>query len=301
VTKVSVILTTYNSERTISRTLDSILCQVGIGTSFDLELLVVDDCSTDRTTDILRSRGITYFPTEHNTGGPNAGRNMAMRESTGDYIAFIDHDDVWHRHKLTRQLDAADKAPIITCLHAVSRGSAPILDRHNSKTGAITRLAENTSFMNLLKRKHHGQNTYFSTIMIHRSLKDILFEENFGMVDFDWLLRLFHERASIQVNAPLVTRFVGEGNLSLHERYRRCDYHYSLYALESYEDTYPSAVAMGRRRINGTRARYYYVIGNMRKSRRYFTHSPLDVKSLMYFLTTFAGSAWVKQNFRVFG
>ena len=69
--KVSVILTTYNSEGSLQATLDSVSNQTGQGTDFDIELIVVDDCSTDSTTSILHQNAIEYRSTSYNTGGPN--------------------------------------------------------------------------------------------------------------------------------------------------------------------------------------------------------------------------------------
>ena len=90
---VSVIVTTYNSEESIERTLNSILKQEGIGEVFDIELIVVDDHSTDNTPAILKEFDATILTTAHNTGGPNVGRNMGLKRATGDFICIIDHDD----------------------------------------------------------------------------------------------------------------------------------------------------------------------------------------------------------------
>ena len=59
--KVSVILTTYNSEKQLQKVLDSILNQKGIDKDFKLELLVVDDCSTDSTNKILQNNNIKFI------------------------------------------------------------------------------------------------------------------------------------------------------------------------------------------------------------------------------------------------
>ena len=61
---------------------------------FDLELIVVDDCSSDDTINILQSNKINYLSTGKNSGGPNKGRNLALKQSTGDFICIADHDDI---------------------------------------------------------------------------------------------------------------------------------------------------------------------------------------------------------------
>ena len=102
--RVSVILTTYNSANFIQRTLNSILSQQGKGSVFELELLVIDDASTDNTPHILARNNIVYISNSENSGGPNKGRNIGLKIATGDYICFCDHDDAWEPSKIIRQL-----------------------------------------------------------------------------------------------------------------------------------------------------------------------------------------------------
>jgi len=75
IVRISVILTTYNAEKPIRRTLNSVFAQNGINRDFELELIVIDDCSTDQTPDILQEYGIDFYQTPANYGGPNLGRN----------------------------------------------------------------------------------------------------------------------------------------------------------------------------------------------------------------------------------
>ena len=99
--KISVIIPTYNGEKTISRAIKSILNQEG---KHDIEIIVCDDCSTDDTRRMASSYGCTILINPHHTGGPNAGRNLGIDYSTGDLIAFLDQDDEWLPWKLNAQL-----------------------------------------------------------------------------------------------------------------------------------------------------------------------------------------------------
>ena len=112
--KVSVILTTYNSENSIQDVIHSIKNQEGINVDFAMELIVVDDCSSDKTTEILKDKNISYLTTEKNSGGPNKGRNIALKHSSGDFICIADHDDIWFPNKVISLLKHSEKAPIIT-------------------------------------------------------------------------------------------------------------------------------------------------------------------------------------------
>ena len=302
--KVSVIITTYNAERTIARTLNSVLRQEGIGKAFTLELIVIDDCSTDDTLEILEKFNLDiqqFFSTPANSGGPNKGRNIGLRHATGDYICFLDHDDLWQPHKILLQLKAAEHVPIVTGSYSTT----------NTYTG-INTLAENlemtrffepneTFLKKLSKEKIDVQSTYLGTVMIHRDLKHVLFEEHFGMLDFDWTLRLFEKRASAEISEHLVTRVVDGSNLSLNAEYRKKDYYYSLMCLESFEKRYPREVALALRRINGSRARYCYLQGNMSEARKYLWKAMPGMKETLYYITSYAGSQWVRRNFSVFG
>lgn len=102
--KVSVVIPVFNGERFIKDAIDSVLNQTYEG----FEIIVVDDGSTDRTGEILRAMGkkITY-KYQSNTG-PIAARNVGIESSSGEYIAFLDHDDLWYPDKLERQVAILD-------------------------------------------------------------------------------------------------------------------------------------------------------------------------------------------------
>ena len=99
--KVSVIIPTYNGERTIARAIESVLNQEG---NHDIEILVCDDCSTDDTCLVASRAGAIVYDNEQNTGGPNAGRNKGLQVATGELIAFLDQDDEWLPWKLNAQI-----------------------------------------------------------------------------------------------------------------------------------------------------------------------------------------------------
>lgn len=103
--KVSVIIPNYNSEKFIAQTIRSVMEQ----TYQNWELLIVDDCSTDNSRDIIRTycekdERIKLFVNPTNSGAA-ASRNRAMREATGRWIAFLDSDDLWLPEKLQKQLE----------------------------------------------------------------------------------------------------------------------------------------------------------------------------------------------------
>lgn len=98
---ISVIIPTFNRSYCLAETLDSVL-----GQSFkNFELIVVDDGSTDATPQLLDqyTGRLTYLHISH--AGPSAARNAGIGIARGDYIAFLDSDDLWMPRKLERQIE----------------------------------------------------------------------------------------------------------------------------------------------------------------------------------------------------
>lgn len=99
---VSIIMPSYNTANFISESIRSVIAQ----TYTDWELIIVDDCSTDRTDEVVasfRDSRIRYFKNEKNSGAALT-RNRALREARGEWIAFLDSDDLWEPEKLERQI-----------------------------------------------------------------------------------------------------------------------------------------------------------------------------------------------------
>lgn len=112
--KVSVITPTYNCGKYLGETIDSVLSQ----TYSDIELLLVDDCSTDGTKDVvahyLKSNRIKYFLQKNNIGQA-AARNIGLANATGKYVAYLDADDIWHPMKLEKQINLMQKTKANVC------------------------------------------------------------------------------------------------------------------------------------------------------------------------------------------
>lgn len=99
---VSVIMPSYNTASYISESIKSVLAQ----TYSNWELIIVDDCSTDNTDAIVADfddARIRYFKNKKNSGAALT-RNRALREAKGEWIAFLDSDDIWLPKKLERQI-----------------------------------------------------------------------------------------------------------------------------------------------------------------------------------------------------
>ena len=103
--KVSIITPVYNSEKFLIDTIESVINQ----TYSNWELLLVDDCSTDKSIQIIKDYArkdnrIKYFSTKENSGAAIA-RNIALENSSGRFIAYLDADDLWKKEKLEKQIE----------------------------------------------------------------------------------------------------------------------------------------------------------------------------------------------------
>ncbi len=113
--KVSVVLTAYNSMPFLSEALTGVLTQ----TFKDFEVIIVDDGSTDQTPQWVSQQEDSRikFILQSNQG-VSAARNAGITNSQGDYIAFLDGDDIWEPTKLEKQVNILDKNPTVGLVHS---------------------------------------------------------------------------------------------------------------------------------------------------------------------------------------
>lgn len=100
---VSIIMPAYNAEKFIKQSIGSVLLQ----TYDNFELLVIDDCSNDQTVQAVRAfddERVKLIQLLHNSGAAKA-RNEGIKEAKGEFMAFLDSDDLWTKTKLADQID----------------------------------------------------------------------------------------------------------------------------------------------------------------------------------------------------
>ncbi len=104
---ISCIVPVFNGERYLREALDSVLAQ----THRPLEIIVADDGSTDGSANVVAAfrDGVRYL--RQSNQGPSSARNLGIRAALGDFIAFLDADDLWHPQKLQRQMDRFKTRP----------------------------------------------------------------------------------------------------------------------------------------------------------------------------------------------
>lgn len=209
--RVSVIIGSYNCEKFIKDTIFSVIDQ----TFKDWELIVVDDCSTDTTTQKVQEISdvrIRLVKLEENSGRPAVPRNKGIQLAQGEFIAFLDHDDLWLPEKLEKQLKLFDEDKELFLVYAKCyvQKDGQIIDvsPHNPRAGYIFEALY--SAHNLMP---------CSTVMIKNTFgeKKYLFNEDKQLAaieDYDlWLSITYREKVSF-VDEPLCVYRVYAENMS---------------------------------------------------------------------------------------
>lgn len=143
---VSVIIPSYNREKTIIRAIDSVLNQ----TYKNIEVIVVDDCSSDNTITILKKKynnisNVIIVQLKKNSGACVA-RNKGIDISKGKYIAFLDSDDFYYQDKIEKQIKAMKQSGKKVCASSYTR----IDEKGKKQSINVVKKTKNTLYNELL-------------------------------------------------------------------------------------------------------------------------------------------------------
>lgn len=154
---ISIVVPVYNAEKYIRMTIDSVLNQ----TEGNFELILVDDCSTDSSADIIAKitdERVRYVKQPENCGAW-AARNRGTKEARGRYLAFLDSDDVWEPDKLKHELDYLKKEDAAFVFTGYE-----FADENCKGTGAVVKVPHTITFKQALK----NTTIFTSTVMMDR-------------------------------------------------------------------------------------------------------------------------------------
>ena len=170
--KISVIMPAYNAAAYIEAAIRSVMAQ----TFGDWELIVVDDCSKDETVQVVTALAaedgrIHLICRDENSGGAAVVRNQAIDVARGEYVAFLDSDDIWLPNKLERQLSVIGN-------HALCYTSYAIMDATGNQSRPDYIVPEKVTFESLLNENVIG----CSTVLMRRELAK--FETKYFHEDF---------------------------------------------------------------------------------------------------------------------
>lgn len=177
-TKVTVVMAVYNAEQFLDQSIRSVLEQ----TLCDLELIIVDDGSNDRSTDIIRDFAardsrITWLSNPENLG-PSDTRNRAIDLAQGEYIAILDSDDICFPSRLAVQAEFLDQNPKIALVGC----GAVRIDEHGTRIGRHLPILGG---FRLGKRLERRNRLYHSTVMYrnlgYRYRNKLVFAEDYDL------------------------------------------------------------------------------------------------------------------------
>lgn len=181
--QVSVVIPVYNGEQTIKRALDSVFAQTFPG----LEVIVVDDASTDGTAGVVAQYNddrLTIVRSTENLGA-GAARNKGIAQARGRWVAFLDADDAWKPEKLARQVELLQRSskPVGACATGYD------IEKNGRRFAVVLNLMPHRFRYDILFGCTISPG---STLMVERSVFDVVgtFDEKFRRLeDWDWLLR----------------------------------------------------------------------------------------------------------------
>lgn len=193
---VSIIIPSYNSSKTIVESLNSVLEQ----TYTNFEIIIVDDCSTDDTVSIVESYIIKHndirirlIQLEINTGSPAVPRNIGLDNAKGDFIAFLDSDDLWLPQKLEIQVNEMSNKKIdFVC-------SSYFIRRNHKIVGCYTP----PTFVNYDSLIHNNSIGCLTAILNSKLIGDLRFNKQ-GHEDYAFWLKILKKTDGVySINEPL--------------------------------------------------------------------------------------------------
>jgi len=204
---VSVVIPVYNAEKYIKHTLDSVINQ----TYKNLEIICVNDCSKDNSLAILneyaeKDERIKVLSNEKNSGVATT-RNNALKIASGDYIAFVDADDIWHLDKTEKQIKFMQENN-----YKLTYTSVSFIDNEGAETGRPFIVKSEITFKKLLSQNIITLSSAIisSDLMKNRFFHDDQLHEDFIM----WLEILKDEKKAYGLTEVLVDYRLTQGSKS---------------------------------------------------------------------------------------
>jgi len=206
--RVSVVMATYNYGQYIAQAIQSVMKQ----TYTDWELLIVDDGSPDDTPEVVRpylADPRLHYHRQENRGQPQA-KNVGIRLSRGNLIAFLDADDAWLPTKLAKQVALFDADPELGVAYTS-------LQRMNAEGQLLSPKKRAMVRGHVLQEAFRRTIPPFSSSMVRREVFDEVghFDESIPLaIDYDFWLRVALKYRFDYVDEPLLLYRTGHANLS---------------------------------------------------------------------------------------
>ena len=295
--KVSVHIPCYNSEKYILETIRSVLGQ----TFSDFEIIVINDGSIDGTEKLIKSfrdDRIKYFHQDNK--GLAVTRNRALSLSTGEYIAFLDHDDIWLPTKLEKQINALDAAPEA----ALAYSNFYRLFPDGKKILAFRKRQPAGDAFEALLAEYV---ICLSTAVIRKKAIDdlgIIFDEKFDLFEeYDLFMRLLHKHEAVYTEEPLAIYLIYDTRTTMLFRNNYADeFEYAVKKLMGLDPLLTIKYSKALKRLNGTighvRAKIAMEGHDSKNARRHLRPHIWSGNKfcLLYLLTFLPESIWNKAH-----
>lgn len=198
---VTCVIPVFNGEKYLAEAIDSVLSQ----THSVIEIVVVDDGSTDSTPEILKNFGAAVRSVRQENAGPAAARNRGIEQAKGEYIAFLDADDLWLAEKTAVQLLRFEDLPgpsTCTCLMQNFWAEELKEEAARMKDTDTARPQPGPSQTMIARREAFDLVGLFDASMTHRDTQDWIVRAREAGVRFD------------HIDEVLVHRRIHESNMS---------------------------------------------------------------------------------------
>jgi len=304
---VSVIIPCYNGEKFIGEAIESVLNQ----TYQNFEIIIVDDGSTDGSRSVIKpflnDPRIKLVEHGQNRGIP-AARNTGIKMSKGEFIAFLDQDDLWLPEKLERQIAVFEHSPpdvglVFSNINTIN--SKGIVKEYLSERHVPLHINE-LSQQEVLKALFLHNFIPMITVLVRRACFDTvgLLDESLrgGSDDYDFCLRLAAKYKIKYLNIPLALHRIHGANYSNAERFFRDD----VRIMDKILSQLPFLAPLKKKKL----AILYYGLGRCYQLRGDFRHArlalwkaiqyhPLSLKPFLALLLSLLGH-WGNRLFRVY-
>ncbi len=290
---VSVIIPTYNRVNSLTDSLTSITNQ----TYKNIELIVVDDNSSDNTKEIIFSLEIPnlkFLTHEKNLGAP-AARNTGIKNCTGDFIAFMDDDDMWHPEKIERQLNYLIQNPKVDAVFCEFKYVL------KNKFYYPDKIMFDSNLLDLSLNRSLGS---FSLPLIKKNCIDVtgLIDINLpSCQDWDYWIRLVQNFNLKKISDCLVTRNLSKGQITSDINKKIKGREYLLNKHKALISKYPSIENIHLSRLGSLNT----LAGNTKAAKDYFLKSfktyPYSISTIIHIFLSYFSSNLHKYLINRFG
>jgi glycosyltransferase involved in cell wall biosynthesis len=259
--KVSILMNGYNAEKYLKEAIDSIYNQ----TFSDWEIIFIDNCSVDNTKKIVKNYNdkIKYYKTDVNIS-LGAARNFGLNFCHGEYIAFLDTDDIWIYDKLQKQINMMDNSDEE---YKLCYGGVIYIDKNSNTVGQmLPRAISGNVFVQQLKRYEINMQS-----VLLRNYKNIKFNETLRhSPDFDLFMDIILENKAIVIKEAIVKyRKLEDSLTSKNIEFWWIEMKYTLdrlFASKQFKNEYMEFIKIAYAKVAYNKARYLISINKKKEA-----------------------------------